>query len=105
MKYFTARAQIREVADRYEKAYRLAFFDGPSTAQLQRLRALDLEKATPEEVSAILPNWLGTACNECGQYSLEYVRIGEEPDYERSATCLCPDCVKEAYERCFPRRR
>lgn len=98
------RAQIRTVAARWKRQY----FDavrrewgstvlGSSMAIYERLRALDVETATPADVAAIIGNrgWVEESCDGCGTYDAPLVHVGETPDYEARYLFLCEACVRK----------
>ena len=70
---------------------------GLSLAIYERLKALDVETATPAEVAAIIGNrgWIEESCDLCDTYDAPIMRVGEAPDYEARWLWLCETCAKK----------
>lgn len=62
-----------------------------------KLKALDINTVTREQVYAINPNSFlePTSCDECGEDSGKVIRFGEKSTTGR-ATYLCEECLKNA---------
>ena len=99
MKLYTERDQIRTVADRWANQYQ-----NSTNEQLKlityKLRALDLETVSVQEIIEIIGNdsWTRLVCTECG-FRISHtkiVEIGEEPGYDSATVNLCLEHVKEA---------
>lgn len=65
-----------------------------------RLRSLDPEHCTGDEVAAITggdnSRWSKPPCDECGTEKDALVQVGQEPDYESSTASICKDCLIKA---------
>lgn len=87
----TERSVVRNVHLRWRKAY------GEDTTY-QKLRALDVETATAQEVATIIGNaaWVHVGCDGCGNYVLNAVTVGAEMDRESATATLCLPCVERA---------
>jgi len=106
MKLINERTLIRGVAEAWEQQY----WAPPSpkitacSEILKKLRNLDKEKATAEEVALIIGNdsWASEKaipkCSECGENVSEIVQVGEEPDYESNTSWICKKCLVRALE-------
>ena len=64
----------------------------------EELEALDKDKATAQDVAAIIGNesWTSLKCDECGNETETVVQVGQEPEYDSHTACLCVPCVKTA---------
>jgi hypothetical protein len=59
--------------------------------------ALDLETATPEDVEQILNfSWVECLCHECGGSFDAVVQVGQEPDYDTRSANVCKGCLLRA---------
>jgi len=111
MQLITRRELIRNVAAKWREQYEPFKDDGllfgewngvrikKTKAQVaDELDALDKEKATAEDVAAIIGNasWTRLTCDECGKECETVLRVGQPPDYESRTACLCIRCVKDA---------
>lgn len=108
MKIVSQRDLIRDVAARWEQAYRAAISGRqPNAATIREktkqqiydeLRALDGEIATAEDVAAIIGNdsWCALTCSECDAVVKAIVRVEDEPSWDRAPTDLCFECVHKA---------
>lgn len=98
MKLITQRDLIRDVANRWEKQYPEKG-DLPRLAILRRLRALDVETASAQQVADIIGNdsWTSQSCSECGEdHADAVVQVGQELNYESRTAWLCLPCVRKA---------
>lgn len=100
MELMNERHQVRDVADRHLRAYpdpRFVYANKTTAGDMQaKLRALDPEEATAEDVAAIVGNrsWVEQKeCNECGAAGWDTVQLG---DPERETVCICAACLKAA---------
>jgi hypothetical protein len=103
MRIITERDLIRGVAAAWSKQYSRdeKLSDGSHTRKvLVRLKALNQETATAEDVAAIIGNssWTGIRCDECGESVRTVIQIGEEQDYESATANICPSCFYKAAE-------
>lgn len=104
------RSHVRDVAKRWERQY-ASYMDSGSRGELKKvlkrdakdvlfkLKSLDVETATAEDVKNIIGNdsWVcDTKCDECGKAFGEVVQLGEEPDYESHTICICSSCLIKA---------
>jgi len=91
------RDQLRGVAKKWVSHY------GYSKEGIaEKLNALDVETATPEDVSRIIGNssWVcEKTCHECGSESWDVVQLGEEPDYESNTANICRSCLEKALDK------
>ena len=97
MKVINERTQIREVSARWNAQYPSP--DKGKTVIGKALELIDKETATAKDIKAIIGNdsWTGVpACNECGEYVNEVVRVGEEPNYESNTAHICKGCAEKA---------
>jgi hypothetical protein len=69
-------------------------------AILHRLRAIDKDKATAEDVKAIIGNdsWTRIDCDECNQRVSVAVSLGAEPDWDSDTATICVECLGKAIE-------
>lgn len=111
MKIITQRQLIQNVANKWRAKCEPFTNDAPlfsvrngiNTGKTKKeiaeeLDALDKDKASAQDVAAIIGNesWTRLKCNECGSEPEAVLRVGEEPDYESQTACLCKTCVKAA---------
>lgn len=95
MELVFSRQNIINVAARWHQQYS----DGLYPALIiigERLAALDLESATPDDVAAIIGNksWSHFTCHECGTSGLDRaVRLGGEFDDRLD---YCASCLRAA---------
>jgi hypothetical protein len=80
MKLVTARDKIRAAADQWKARYLQAgeWESARDREVYERLRSLDVESATAEEVTAIVgsPLWTEYTCDECGARVNEVIEFG-----------------------------
>ena len=96
MELLTVRSQIMAIVDR-----RLKQYPYNKSEILIKLRALNLETATPRDIKTIIGNgsWTNLECNECGIDEKDAVMcLGEPPDYESATIYICLSCLKKALE-------
>lgn len=96
----TTRMLIRDVAAKWDRQYSGGRNYAPDKRAIyERLRLLDGETATPEDVREIIGNdsWTSLQCGGCSKYVGALVIVGDEPDYESSTAYLCYACVKDAF--------
>ncbi len=99
MKLITQRDQIRGVQKEWDAAY--PRYDGQMADKIEvseKLRALDLETVTVEELRKQIPivvggGWITRRCNECGGQFGDVIHLGEEPDYDACFVYLCLRCA------------
>lgn len=97
MRLITTRSSIKAVPDMWDRQYK-------NTKNKQhiitgiRLRSLDLETCTPDDIAVIIGNksWTHLCCDECENDVNAVVELGQEPDYESRTARVCLDCVKNA---------
>ena len=102
MRVVSTRSEIRSVADRFRKQYKGYYGKGscsfaPGGQQdhedvERRLRALDVDTATPDDVERIIGNssWVEVRCDECGDACESVVLVGEDnddPDDRNARVC------------------
>jgi hypothetical protein len=99
----TTRTLIRSVVKRWEAQYRpedvyVKLYGADKQTILAKLKELDPEQASPEEVEAIIGNtsWTRVTCDACGSEVGEVVRLGQEPDYESATASICHECLAKA---------
>lgn len=99
---YDTRTQIRAVADLWAERYSGSHWskDAEKQSIYNQLLELDVETATPEDVSKIIGNscWVvPIVCDECSKAVDYYVQFGED-DFETgsSTTTLCLNCLKNA---------
>jgi hypothetical protein len=100
---YTPRSLVEDVPRRWEKQYGVAPAD-PHKAEIGRkLAAIDTSIADAEDINRVIGNdtWTKLPCHNCGKWSGDGVRVGEEPDYESSTANVCRDCLREAYRMVF----
>lgn len=98
MTRLTEREQIKSVAARWRLQYSNGAYQNKLDFQ-RKLDLLDVNKATAEDVTAIIGNssWVQPKkCVECDKKRYDVIMLGEEPDYESSTICICPDCLQKA---------
>lgn len=108
------RKLVRTVAKRWDEVYG-PHFDFPiadergSRAISEALHALDLEKATAQDVAAVIGNgtWVEVPkCHECDRETTDAAAFGDdEDDSYRSMTWVCSDCMRKALRKLAGRRR
>lgn len=101
MQLITERDLIRGVAKAWDEQYGTPTDPKYSeTLVSQRLHELDTEKATAQDVAAIIGNdsWTTLRCHECGKDTTTILRLGEPPDYESNTADICPTCIRQAYQ-------
>ena len=98
----TLRDIIRQVPERWRRQY-FKDSDWISTTHNPRetynkLKALDLEVATPSDIKHIIGNdsWTRLKCHECGDPKTSVVELGEPPDYESHTARICESCLVKA---------
>jgi hypothetical protein len=107
-KLFTTRDKIRGVAAAWEKAYgpnerRPGWYSSGISddreATFRKLKELDKETASADEVATIIGNksWTQLSCDSCGDYVDRIVEIGQEPDYESRTVDICYPCFSKAF--------
>ena len=99
MKLITERSLIRCVAARWDAQYPSGSRSAEQAAISNALRGLDVERASAEEVAAIIGNDSWTRiprCDECGAKGVPVVEIGQEPDYESRTAWICARCLRSA---------
>lgn len=102
LRLLTTRGEIKNVAARWKEQY-------PDTSQkliggiladtvYERLCALDTEKATADEVGAIIGNnsWTDIHCDNCDSNVNVAVIVGEDLDYDTSTATVCLPCLLAA---------
>lgn len=101
MRLIGTRERIWNVAESYRRQYGRnpveRFRDGKSSASIQAaLDAINPGTATAGEVAAIIGNdsWSYNSCAECGERIEDALEIG----HSDSPLCLCPQCIRNAYE-------
>ncbi len=101
MKLITERDVIRNVAKQWGYQYpqnRLLQSGSNSGDIYNKLLALDKETATKGDVAEIIGNdgWVKINCDECGVPVDAVVRVGENT-YNDSGSCLCKECLENAF--------
>ena len=94
----TTRSLILQVADLWHEQYQRMPHDSEKAAIGRRLRAIDSQIATAEEVAAIIGNttWTDILCNICGANVTEAVMLGEPPREESATILICGPCLRKA---------
>ena len=94
----TERELIKSVVSRWDKQYGSKRWGDDKLLILERLRQLDLDTASADEINSIIGNssWTTERCSQCGGYNLPVVVVGEVPDYESSTATLCRQCFDKA---------
>lgn len=99
----TERAKVRRVAEHYRAqypagaAYNRYAFDPDEV--YDRLRQLDVETATAEDVAAIIGNksWCRPeSCDQCGVDTYRTITLGQRRNYESATAVLCLSCLCKA---------
>lgn len=101
MKVETLRDQVRTVADRWANVYGRGSYRQDKIDILAKLRTLDVETATAEDVAAIIGNgsWVcQRRCHECNIDTYDAVELGEPPDYESATATICRSCLVAALD-------
>lgn len=99
----TVRDMIRGVADRWDSHYPVGYsgFEPEKKRAISRkLADLNKEKATPDEVEAIVGNssWTDLNCDSCGADHLPViVTVGAKPEIESATANLCYSCCGAAW--------
>lgn len=99
----TRRGEIRTVATRWRAQYpsgtRLARGES-ADAIFRRLADLDSERATRDEVDAIIGNhsWTAITCDGCSRDVEAAVQVGQMPDYDSATATLCVECLRAALQ-------
>lgn len=103
MKKITRRGIIKSVPAKYKSQYFNSdgwrtILKGPTQPTYDALIALDLETATEKDISDIIGNesWTRLECDECDKEVETVIMLGQEPDYESSTACICPNCLAKA---------
>lgn len=88
-----AKARWHASYSKYPPSYVPPFTNGKALAQFADL--LDAT-TTPDEFDALIGNvsWTQERCAICGKDTREWLRVGEEPDYESQTIWLCLDCAE-----------
>lgn len=98
MKSLNERNQVLDVVKNWTRQYGNSK-DDKFTATGERLKELDLQTATADDVAAIIGNtsWVRpNSCDECDKETWDIVRLGEEPYYNSSTAHICLDCLQQA---------
>lgn len=99
----THRQEIATVAERWKDQYfangRWGGTDG-AFAIYKKLKALNITKATPADVTKIIGNetWTMIRCDGCDSYVEKAVQVGATPEYESATTTLCVNCLRDAQQ-------
>ena len=105
MRVVVARPLIRVAAERWKNQYFHggkwgSNIDGSCEDIYERLKALNVETAKPEEVSAIIGNkaWSNYFCTECNDYFPRAIALegGDGTSY------ICEGCLRHAIELIGP---
>lgn len=109
-KVMTRRQVIKGIVERWEQIF-VRFPHSPQTNEtLVKLKGLDLDTCTREEVDSIIGNksWTTLTCNECGNDCDAIRTCGEASDYESFTADLCLQCleksVSEIHSKTSPRK-
>jgi len=98
MKLFNTRERIRNVAARWQEQYpdNKPGLTDDKREITRKLLALDVERATPADVAAIIGNtsWTHATCDECGGTAVDAVEL--EHRYGGSTFTLCAVCAQVA---------
>jgi len=97
MKVITKRVKIREVSVRWIEQYGRTLNEKHKLIG-EKLNALDVETATPEEVTGIIGNdsWTWIRCDDCREDAEKVVQLGDEPDYDSATANICLPCLQKA---------
>ena len=105
MELITLRSQTMTIVERWKEQYcnpgTKRLNDDKRQDILHKLEALDLTKASPQDIADIIGNdsWVcAQNCDECGQRPDTLVVVGAEPDYESATAALCYSCINKARE-------
>jgi hypothetical protein len=101
----TLRDEIRSVPDRWREQYYVRHgrswsdtLSGSSKSVWKRLKALDLETASPEDVEKIIGNrsWTTLECDQCGREVDAVVEVGQSQGRDSRTADICADCIRKA---------
>ncbi|MEW6006133.1 MAG: hypothetical protein AB1695_12545 [Stygiobacter sp.] len=98
MKVITERDIIKNIRKMWRKQY--SANDISLTPQLkkiyEKLKKLDLNKATAKEINKIIGNesWTNVVCNECYNYVNLAVEFGDDSE----SFIVCTDCLAEVWK-------
>lgn len=96
----TKRQRITTVAEEWRRQYfeEEGGWRGNKEAIYNKLLALDLKTATPQDVKAVIGNdsWTSLWCSECGENVSLYRECGAEDGYDSSTANLCETCLRQA---------
>jgi hypothetical protein len=104
MKLISARSQIRELVSMFETCMANPHWGTAKWTKdqqreiLRKLKSLDLETATVEEVNTIteIPYVEMHRCDECEQDFWDVVELGENLDDHSGTSYICRSCLKTA---------
>ena len=99
-KVITERDRIRQVVSKWSHTYDNGLYGEDKLKILEKLRLLDLEKVSAEEIASIIGNstWTDLTCDECNKRVKEVFQVGEEYDYASTTIRLCVRCIKQLYD-------
>lgn len=98
MRTITERDLIRGVADAWF-AQHAGCKRADQVATGNKLRAMDKETASAEQVAEIIGNrsWTDLQCHECGAHGVKaVVEVGVSDDYDGATARLCFACIRKA---------
>ena len=100
MEVVTTRTRIRGVAAAWAVQYPLGqkMSRSDSGETLAKLKGLDVETATADDVANIIGNdsWCRIQCDECEACVSAAVIIGAPLDYESRTATVCANCIHVA---------
>lgn len=96
MKSFDERSQVKRAIQNW-----LSYYSGrpKERAKEEKLKALNPETATAEEIAEILESaqWACKVyCDECGSLSWEIVALGGDVRYSTESFAICLTCLRKA---------
>lgn len=94
----TERSLIRGIVSRWERQYGHGRSGQDKFEILTKLKALDLESASADEVNRIIGNssWTTEFCSACNKWTIPVIVVGDVPDYESATAHLCRTCFEKA---------
>jgi len=98
MNLITTRSRIKSVVDEWSRTYGKGQYGEDKLIILEKLKLLDLNTTTAENIGCIIGNnsWTEIKCDECGKSVSCVIVLGEEPDYESATASICKKCLKKA---------
>lgn len=110
IKLITVRDRILDVPRRIRKQYsgqldrELKGWGSPQK-MLDRLARCNLNTITVRHLDEMLgtDGWCKLTCKICGVWdNIDFLQLGDEPDYESNTVFACRPCVKAIFEAAYP---